>query len=145
MAYNPIVVAGTFPDAEDVAKSVGRGVLVDGRPVARVGRETKAGQDLDGGTIRIERIGGQPDRDELADNPILEMAFFGRDLAQAQAIRDAWRDAVREAVGEEVHAGVVLDLAVRESGPIRPPWSTETSTRRLIENWRLSYRPITGD
>lgn len=133
---------GRWPDAEDVFKSVARGVEVDGKPVSRVGRETAAGRDLPGGTIRVERIGGAPNRDETADFPLMEMAFFGADYAQAEAMKRAFFLVIKAAVGEQLHANAVLAFARVESGPIRPPWSSaETSTRRVIENWRASWAP----
>ena len=144
MAVDLDAVAGRWPDAEDVVKSICRGVEINGVPVARVGRETAAGRDLPGGTIRVERVGGQPNRDATADFPLVEIAYFGESYEQAQAMQRATWALMNAAVGEQVHAGAVPDVARIESGAIRPPWSVETSTRRVIETWRLSWRPLLG-
>jgi len=134
---------GTWQDAEDVVKSIAGTILINGEPVERVGRETAAGRDLPGGTIRIERVGGAPNLDETSDNPLVEIAYFGASYAQVQSMQQAMFRAMKDAVGEEVHAGAVPDLARVEAGPIRPAWSAagESKTIRKIENWRLSWRP----
>lgn len=140
---------GTWPDAEDVGKAILRVVEVGGRPISRVGRETAAGRDLVNGTVRVERIAGAPDRNELADFPLLELAQFGDSFGQVKAIRAAVWQAMKGMCGEHVHLDdgtrVYLHSAVIESGPIRPAWSSETPTQRALDNWRLSYPPLLAD
>lgn len=142
---------GTWPDGEDVGKAILRQIEIvnpdrTNRPIQRVGREVKAGTNLDGGTIRVERTGGAPNTDETADNALLELAMFGTDYDQVKAIKAAvWR-AMKAVEGELVvlddGTEVYVHSATLESGAIRPPWSIETSTRRSIETWRLSWPPL---
>lgn len=134
-----------WPNAERVAKSIVRGVLVDGVPVAHVGRETPIGPDVEigDGTIRIERVGGEINRDRTLDTPQIEFASFGRTHDQAQAMSMSIERLLANGVGELVGDGddeVCLDGFEMASGPIRPAWGR--NARRDIVTWRLWWRPI---
>jgi len=133
-------VVGAWPNAEDVVKELCRGVLVDGQPVKRVGRETAAGPQFAETVpcIRVERTGGQINRDWTADEPLVEVACFGVTYEQAQAMSASVAHLMETAVGEQVHTAVI-DSARQDTGPQRPAWGSDA--RRDITSWRLSWRP----
>lgn len=128
-----------WPNAENEVKELCRGVVVDGRTPTRVGRETAPGDDFTTPCIRIERTGGQINRDRTADAPLVEVACFGADYDQAQAMSMSVERLLAEHVGERI-LDACLDSAVMENGPVRPAWGR--NARRDITTWRLTWRPV---
>lgn len=136
MATNQVLL---WPNAEDEAKHLCRLVRVDGAPVARVGRETAPGDTFTTPCIRIERVGGEINRDRTEDAPQIEFASFGSDYTQAQAISVIIERLLAEHVGERL-LNAELDSFVMVNGPIRPAWGD--NARRDIVTWRLRWRPV---
>lgn len=140
-----VTAQGTWPNAEDVVKALCRGVLVDGQPVRRVGRETAPGDRFETPCIRVERTGGQINRDFTADDPLVEVACFGDSYEQAQAMSGSVARLMEASLGERIGSTEQLtgyaDIEVvrQENGPQRPAWGP--NARRDITTWRLSWRP----
>lgn len=131
-----------WPNAEAIMKDLCRGVVVDGAPVTRVGRETAPGDDFTPPCIRVERTGGSTNADRTADAPLIEVACFGATYEQAQAMSMSVDRLLADAVGELIGPDddqACLDSVRMENGPIRPAWGQ--SARRDIVTWRLSWRP----
>lgn len=129
----------TWPNAENEAKHLCRLVLVDGAPVARVGRETAPGNDFTTPAIRVERVAGEINRDRTQDSPQIEFASFGENYTQAQAMSMTIERLLAEHVGERI-LDAELDSFEMVNGPIRPAWGD--NARRDIVTWRLRWRPV---
>ena len=129
----------TWPNAEDEAKHLCRLVRIDGAAPYRVGRETAPGDDFRTPSIRIERVGGEINRDRTQDSPQIEFASFGSDYNQAQAMSMAIERLLAEHVGERI-LNAELDSFDMVSGPVRPAWGD--NARRDIVTWRLRWRPV---
>lgn len=131
-----------WPNAEAVMKDLCKDVEVDGVQVERVGRETAPGDQFRTPCIRIERTGGNTNKDRTADFPLIEVACFGETYEQAQAMSMSVGRLLDASVGEQIGPDddpAVLDGFSMENGPVRPAWGQ--NARRDIVTWRLTWQP----
>ena len=121
-----------FPDAETVMMTL----LA---PLVAVGRTgTSTPPDLESGAfVRVQRVGGTDDG--VTDRPRVEVACFASTRAAAQALQAECRRVIL-AAGATAVAGVLIDRAVTDTGPVTPPRWENLDVRWVPAFYRLEWR-----
>ncbi|MGW5267254.1 phage tail termination protein [Rhodococcus sp. NPDC003994] len=90
--------------------------------------------------IWARRTGGGIDRDQIADNAVVQLTIFARKRSVAQTLAGRARTAVLNAGGTKVN-GVLVDTADEVTGVLEIP-DIDPLNRTVTVAFRLSFRRV---